>query len=66
MSLILDVHVRQILDSGNPTIEVDVITNGIIGATVQDLAMTNMRAVELREDKAVYMGKEHFKELLLT
>ncbi len=33
MSLILDVHARQILDSrGNPTVEVDVITeNGVLG-----------------------------------
>lgn len=62
MSLILDVHARQILDSrGNPTIEVDVITeNGIIGrAAVPSGASTGMHeAVELRdEDKAKYMGK---------
>ena len=33
MSTILNVHARQILDSrGNPTIEVDVITeNGVLG-----------------------------------
>ena len=33
MSYISDIHARQILDSrGNPTVEVDVITdNGIIG-----------------------------------
>jgi enolase len=62
MSLILDVHARQILDSrGNPTIEVDVITeNGILGrAAVPSGASTGMHeAVELRDnDKAVYMGK---------
>ena len=62
MSLILDVHARQILDSrGNPTIEVDVITeNGILGrAAVPSGASTGIHeAVELRdEDKAVYMGK---------
>jgi enolase len=62
MSLILDVHARQILDSrGNPTIEVDVITeNGIIGrAAVPSGASTGQyEAVELRDkDKAVYMGK---------
>ncbi len=62
MSLILDVHARQILDSrGNPTIEVDVITeNGIIGrAAVPSGASTGIHeAVELRDgDKAVYMGK---------
>ncbi len=62
MSLILDVHARQILDSrGNPTVEVDVITeNGIIGrAAVPSGASTGMHeAVELRDnDKNVYMGK---------
>lgn len=62
MSLILDVHARQILDSrGNPTIEVDVVTeNGIIGrAAVPSGASTGMHeAVELRDnDKSVYMGK---------
>ncbi len=62
MSLILDIHARQILDSrGNPTIEVDVITeNGIIGrAAVPSGASTGQyEAVELRDkDKAVYLGK---------
>lgn len=62
MSLILDVHARQILDSrGNPTIEVDVITeNGIIGrAAVPSGASTGMHeAVELRDgDKSLYLGK---------
>ena len=62
MSLIIDVHARQILDSrGNPTIEVDVITeNGILGrAAVPSGASTGIHeAVELRDnDKAVYMGK---------
>ena len=62
MSLILDVHARQILDSrGNPTIEVDVITeNGILGrAAVPSGASTGIHeAVELRDgDKAVYLGK---------
>ncbi|KAA8482567.1 enolase [Arcticibacter tournemirensis] len=62
MSLILDVHARQILDSrGNPTVEVDVITeNGILGrAAVPSGASTGMyEAVELRDnDKATYMGK---------
>jgi len=33
MSIILDIHARQIFDSrGNPTVEVDVITeNGVLG-----------------------------------
>ncbi|MDB5129287.1 phosphopyruvate hydratase [Mucilaginibacter sp.] len=62
MSLIIDVHARQILDSrGNPTIEVDVITeNGVLGrAAVPSGASTGVHeAVELRDDdKAVYMGK---------
>jgi enolase len=62
MSLILDVHARQILDSrGNPTIEVDVITeNGILGrAAVPSGASTGQyEAVELRDkDKSVYLGK---------
>ncbi len=62
MSLILDVHARQILDSrGNPTIEVDVITeNGVLGrAAVPSGASTGIHeAVELRDnDKATYLGK---------
>ncbi len=62
MSIILDVHARQILDSrGNPTIEVDVITeNGILGrAAVPSGASTGQyEAVELRDkDKSVYLGK---------
>jgi len=62
MSLIIDVHARQILDSrGNPTVEVDVLTeNGFIGrAAVPSGASTGAHeAVELRDnDKAVYMGK---------
>jgi len=62
MSLIIDVHARQILDSrGNPTIEVDVLTeNGFIGrAAVPSGASTGAHeAVELRDgDKSVYMGK---------
>lgn len=62
MSLILDVKARQVLDSrGNPTVEVDVITeNGILGrAAVPSGASTGTHeAVELRDgDKNVYMGK---------
>ena len=42
MSTILNVHARQILDSrGNPTIEVDVITeNGAIGRQSGDVRHT--------------------------
>src|SRR6476619_3422645 len=62
MSYIADIHARQILDSrGNPTVEVDVITeNGHIGrAAVPSGASTGKHeAVELRDDdKKVYMGK---------
>lgn len=62
MSAILKIHARQILDSrGNPTIEVDVITeSGFAGrAAVPSGASTGVHeAVELRdEDKATYMGK---------
>ncbi|MDR0793183.1 MAG: phosphopyruvate hydratase [Chitinophagaceae bacterium] len=62
MSYIADIHARQILDSrGNPTIEVDVITdNGEMGrAAVPSGASTGIHeAVELRDgDKSVYLGK---------
>ncbi len=62
MSLIIDVHARQILDSrGNPTIEVEVTTqNGFVGrAAVPSGASTGKHeAVELRDnDKSVYLGK---------
>lgn len=62
MSYIADIHARQILDSrGNPTVEVDVITeNGQLGrAAVPSGASTGIHeAVELRDnDKSVYVGK---------
>ncbi|MFO7873516.1 MAG: phosphopyruvate hydratase [Bacteroidales bacterium] len=62
MSAILNIHARQILDSrGNPTIEVDVITeNGILGrAAVPSGASTGVHeAVELRDDdKGKFLGK---------
>ena len=62
MSYIAQIHARQILDSrGNPTVEVDVITqNGVLGrAAVPSGASTGKyEAVELRDkDKGVYMGK---------
>lgn len=62
MSLIIDVHARQILDSrGNPTVEVEVLTeNGALGrAAVPSGASTGVHeAVELRDDdKTKYMGK---------
>ncbi|MGB5191095.1 MAG: phosphopyruvate hydratase, partial [Robiginitalea sp.] len=61
MSIILDVHARQIFDSrGNPTVEVDVITeNGVLGrAAVPSGASTGVHeAVELRDGGTDYMGK---------
>lgn len=62
MSYILDVHAREVLDSrGNPTVEVDVITEtGIIGrAMVPSGASTGVHeALELRDgDKSRYLGK---------
>jgi len=61
MSLILDVIARQIFDSrGNPTVEVDVITeNGYLGrAAVPSGASTGEHeAVELRDGGKDYMGK---------
>ncbi len=62
MGFIASIQARQILDSrGNPTVEVDVITDaGVIGrAAVPSGASTGVHeAVELRDDdKGVYMGK---------
>ncbi len=61
MSTIVKIHARQILDSrGNPTVEVDVITeNGILGrAAVPSGASTGEHeAVELRDGGHHWMGK---------
>ncbi len=61
MSVIINIHARQILDSrGNPTVEVDVITeNGVLGrAAVPSGASTGEHeAVELRDGGKNYMGK---------
>ena len=61
MSLIIEIHARQIFDSrGNPTVEVDVITeNGVLGrAAVPSGASTGEHeAVELRDGGDDYMGK---------
>ncbi len=62
MSAIINIHARQILDSrGNPTIEVEVITeNGFLGrAAVPSGASTGVHeAVELRDgDKKLFLGK---------
>ncbi len=62
MSIIIDIHAREILDSrGNPTIEVDVILedSSMGRAAVPSGASTGAHeAVEKRDgDKARYMGK---------
>ncbi len=61
MSIIISIHARQIFDSrGNPTVEVDVITeNGVLGrAAVPSGASTGEHeAVELRDGGKDYMGK---------
>jgi enolase len=62
MSMIIDIHAREILDSrGNPTVEVDVtLEDGIMGrAAVPSGASTGAHeAVEKRDgDKSRYMGK---------
>ena len=61
MSTIVKIHARQILDSrGNPTVEVDVITeNGFLGrAAVPSGASTGEHeAVELRDGGKDFMGK---------
>ncbi|TCP26729.1 enolase [Tenacibaculum skagerrakense] len=61
MSIIINIHARQIFDSrGNPTVEVDVTTeNGILGrAAVPSGASTGEHeAVELRDGGDAYMGK---------
>lgn len=62
MSMIIDIHAREILDSrGNPTVEVDVtLEDGTMGrAAVPSGASTGAHeAVEKRDgDKSRYMGK---------
>lgn len=61
MSIIISVHARQIFDSrGNPTVEVDVLTeSGVLGrAAVPSGASTGEHeAVELRDGGKDYMGK---------
>ena len=67
MSIIIRVHARQILDSrGNPTVEVDVVTeNGILGrAAVPSGASTGEHeAVELRDGGSDFMGKGVLKAI---
>ena len=65
MSIIIDIHARQIFDSrGNPTVEVDVTTeNGVVGrAAVPSGASTGEHeAVELRDETKDFMGKSVFR-----
>ena len=65
MSKIINIHARQIFDSrGNPTVEVDVITEkGFLGrAGVPSGASTGEHeAVELRDGGSAYMGKAVLK-----
>jgi enolase len=65
MSIIIDIHARQIFDSrGNPTVEVDVTTeHGFVGrAAVPSGASTGEHeAVELRDGGNHYMGKAVLK-----
>ena len=67
MSKILDVKAREIIDSrGNPTVEVDVITDkGLFRAAVPSGASTGIyEALELRDgDKGRYLGKGVLKAL---
>ena len=67
MSIIIKIHARQIFDSrGNPTVEVDVITeSGILGrAAVPSGASTGEHeAVELRDGGKAYMGKAVLKAI---
>lgn len=67
MSAILDIHARQIFDSrGNPTIEVDVITETeTLGrfAVPSGASTGEYEAVELRDNDEAYMGKSVFKAI---
>jgi enolase len=68
MSTIINIFARQIIDSrGNPTVEVDVITeNGILGrACVPSGASTGIHeALELRDNESKYfMGKSVHKAI---
>ncbi|HEY9184485.1 MAG TPA: phosphopyruvate hydratase [Salegentibacter sp.] len=61
MSAIIDIHARQIFDSrGNPTVEVDVVTEtGTIGrfAVPSGASTGEHEAVELRDGGKDFMGK---------
>ena len=67
MSIIINVHARQIFDSrGNPTIEVDVTTeNGYLGraAFPSGASTGEHEAVELRDGGKDFMGKGVFNAI---
>ena len=70
MSIIIDIHAREILDSrGNPTVEVDVVLeDGTLGrAAVPSGASTGAyEASEKRDgDASRYMGKACLRPALL-
>jgi enolase len=43
MSIIIKIHARQIFDWEKPTIEVDVITNGVLGQYHLEHQLENMK-----------------------
>jgi enolase len=55
MSIIIKIHARQIFDSrGNPTIEVDVVTeHGILGRACSIWSSTGEQGVELRDGRPI-------------
>jgi enolase len=59
MSIIIKIHARQIDSRGNPTIEVDVVTeHGILGRAAVPSGTGEHEAVELRDGGKAYLGKE--------
>ncbi len=63
MATIKDIHAREIFDSrGNPTVEVDVITElGTFRAAVPSGASTGIyEALELRDKDPKRFGGKHF------
>ena len=65
MSIILDIHARQILDSrGNPTVEVDVTTeSGFVGraAVPFELQLENTKPLNLEMEVKLTWEKEFQK-----
>ncbi len=68
MSRIININARQILDSrGNPTVEVDVITeSGVVGraSVPSGTSIGKYEVVELRDnDEGIYLGKGVYKAI---